>query len=79
MVCGVCDTFLGTNCILQGTFLKESGFPKFFLLATTKPATKRAKPPPKSAAQSIPMESGEHVQEFKVKRGRTKKFDTEPV
>ena len=28
---------------------------------------KRAKPPPKGAVQSIPVESGEHVQEFKVK------------
>ena len=34
---------------------------------------------PKSAAQSIPVESGEHVQEFKVKWSRTKKFYTEPV
>ena len=38
-----------------------------------------AKPPPKSAAQSIPVESGEHVQEFKVKWSRTKKIYTEPV
>ena len=30
-------------------------------------------------AQSIPVESGEHVQEFKVKGSRTKKFYTEPV
>ena len=43
------------------------------------PPTKKAKPPPKSAAQSIPVESGEHVQEFKVNRSRTKKFYTEPV
>ena len=35
--------------------------------------------PPKSAAPSIPVESGEHVQEFKVKWSRTKKFYTEPV
>ena len=27
---------------------------------------KRAKPPPKGAVQSFPVESGEHVQEFKV-------------
>ena len=40
---------------------------------------RKAKPPPKSAAQSIPVESGEHVQEFKVKRSRTKKFYTELV
>ena len=37
------------------------------------------KPPPKSAAQSIPVESGEHVQEFKVKWSRTKKIYTELV
>ena len=49
------------------------------LLALAKPPTKKAKPPPKSAAQSIPVESGEHVQEFKVKWSRTKKFYTEPV
>ena len=41
--------------------------------------TKKAKPPPKSAAQSIPVESGEHVLEFKVKWSRTKKLYTEPV
>ena len=49
------------------------------LLAPAKPPTKKAKPPPKSAAQSMPLESGEHVQEFKVKWRRTKKFYTEPV
>ena len=49
------------------------------LLAPAKPPNKKAKPPPKSAAQSIPVESGEHVQEFKVKWSRTKKFYTEPV
>ena len=38
-----------------------------------------AKPPPKSAAQSLPVESGEHVQEFKVKWSRTKKIYTELV
>ena len=37
---------------------------------------KRAKPPRKGAVQSIPVESGEHVQEFKVKWSRTKKFYT---
>ena len=37
---------------------------------------KRAKLPPKGAVQSIPVESGEHVQEFKVKWSRTKKFYT---
>ena len=49
------------------------------LLALTKPPTKKAKPPPKSATQSIPLESGEHVQEFKVKWSTSKKFYTEPV
>ena len=49
------------------------------LLAPAKPPTKKAKPPPKSVAQSIPVESGEHVPEFKVKWSRTKKFYTELV
>ena len=49
------------------------------LLALAKPPTKKAKPPPKSAAQSILVESGEHVQDFKVEWSRTKKFYTEPV
>ena len=44
------------------------------LLAPAKPSTNRAKPPPKSAAQSIPVERGEHVQDFKVKWSRTKQF-----
>ena len=44
------------------------------LFAPAKPPTKKAKPPPKSAAQSIPVESGQHVQEFKVKWSRTKKL-----
>ena len=38
----------------------------------------RAKPPPKGAVQSIPVESGEHVEEFKVKWSRTKKIYTYP-
>ena len=37
---------------------------------------KRAKPRPKGAVQSIPVECGEHLQEFKVKWSRTKKFYT---
>ena len=37
---------------------------------------KRAKPWPKGAVQSIPVEKGEHLQEFKVKRSRTTKFYT---
>ena len=47
------------------------------LFAPAKPPTKKARPPPKSAAQGIPVESGEHVQDFKVKWSRTKKFYTE--
>ena len=50
--------------------------PKFFVAAH---CVVVAKPPPKSAAQSIPVESGEHVQEFKVKWSRTKKIYTELV
>ena len=38
-----------------------------------------AKPPPKSATQSIPAESGEHLQDFKVKWSRTKKFYTKLI
>ena len=44
------------------------------LLVPAKPPTKKAKPPPKSAAQSIPVESGEHVQEFKVSGAGPRKF-----
>ena len=44
------------------------------LLAPAKPLTKKAKPPPKSAAQSIPVESGEHVQEFKVSGAGPRNF-----
>ena len=40
---------------------------------------KRAKPPPKGAVRSIPVENCEHVQEFKVKWSRTKKFYTSRV
>ena len=50
--------------------------PKFFVEAhcvvVCVAPTKKAKPPPKGAAQSIPVESGQHVQEFKVKWSRTK-------
>ena len=49
------------------------------LLAPAKPSTKKAKPPLKSATQSIPVKSGKHVQEFKVKWTKTKKFYTELV
>ena len=62
-----------TRDILEGKWVPKN------LLAPAKPPTKKAKPPPKSAAQSIPVESGERVQEFKVKWSRTKKFYTEPV
>ena len=50
--------------------------PKFFVAAH---CVVVAKPPPKSDAQSIPVESGEHVQEFKVKWSRTKKIYTQLV
>ena len=43
-----------------------------------KPAAKNAKPPPQGAAQIIPVWSGEYVQEFKMKRTRTKNFYMEP-
>ena len=74
MVCGVWDKVLGTSCILQGTFPKGNGFPKICLCLPS-----LLKPPSKSAAQSIPGESGGHVQEFKVKWSRTKKFYTDAV
>ena len=61
----------------KGHSRREMGSQKSACVA--KPPTKKAKPPPKSAAQRIPVESGEHVQEFKVKWSRTKKFYTEPV
>ena len=48
--------------------------PKFFVAAH---CVIVAKPPAKSAAQSIPVESGEHVQELKVKWSRTGKHYTE--
>ena len=50
--------------------------PKFFFAAH---CVVVAKPLPKSAAQSIPVESGEHMQEFKVKWSRTKKIYAELV
>ena len=78
MVYVVWDTVLGTSCILQETLPKGKWVTKN-LLVPAKPSTKKAKPPPKSAAQSIPVESGEHVQEFKVKWSKTKKIYTELV
>ena len=41
---------------------------------SARPPTKRAKPPPKGAAQS-----GGHVEDFKFKLSRTKKFCTKPL
>ena len=46
---------------------------------SAKPPATRAKPPPKGASRSIPVESGDYVQEYKVKWSRTKKFHTEPL
>ena len=50
--------------------------PKFFVAGHCAVV---AKPPPKSAAQSIPVESGEHVHEFMVKWSRPNKIYTELV
>ena len=62
----------------EGTFPKGNGFPKICLrLPSLLP--RRQNHQPKSAAQSILVESGEHVQEFKVKWSRTKKIYTKPV
>ena len=59
---------------------EEKWIPKDLLApVSAKPPAKRAKPAPKGAAQPIPVHSGEHVQEFKVKWTRSKKFHTEPV
>ena len=67
-------------CMGYGTqFWEQVVFYKGHAPAPAKPPTKKAKPPPKSAAQSISVESGEHVQDFKVNWSRTKKFYTEPV
>mmetsp|Transcript_1556 Transcript_1556/g.2962 ORF Transcript_1556/g.2962 Transcript_1556/m.2962 type:complete len:82 (-) Transcript_1556:201-446(-) len=70
-------------CVYGGGAVPQGGVgdrhllnPKFFVAAH---CVVVAKPPPKSAAQSIPVESGEHVQEFKVKWSRTKKIYTELV
>ena len=57
-----------TRDILEGKWVPQN------LLAPAKPPTKKAKPPPKSAAQSIPVESGEHVQEFKVSGAGPRNF-----
>ena len=46
---------------------------------SAKPPSKMAKPPPKAAAQSIPMHSGDHMKEFKVKGRRTNKRHTEHI
>ena len=45
--------------------------PKFFVAAH---CVVVAKPPPKSAAQSIPVESGQHVQEFRSSGAGPRKF-----
>ena len=72
MVCGAWDTVLGASCILQGTFPKGNGFPKICLrLPSLLPRRQNHHP------RVLPK--GEHVQEFKVKWSRTKKFYTEPV
>ena len=59
---------------------EEKWIPKDLLApVSAKPPAKRAKPAPKGAAQPIPVHGGEHVQEFKVKWTRSKKFHTEPM
>ena len=68
-----CNRLYFTRDIPEGKWVPND------LLAPAKPPTKRAKPPPKSAAQNITVESGEHVQDFKVKWSEIKKFHTEPV
>ena len=64
---------LGTSCILQGTFLKGNGFPKICLRLR-----RRQNHHPRVLPKAF-QESGEPVQEFKVKWIRTKKPYTEPV
>ena len=71
--------FVAAHCVVLWVTVLWGTATCIPLLAPAKPPTKKAKPPPKSAAQSIPVESGEHVLEFKVKWSRTKKFYTEPV
>ena len=43
---------------------------------SVKPPAKRAKPPPKGAAQSIPVQSSNHVEECKLKWTMTKNWHT---
>ena len=74
------DTVLMTSCNFTRDIPEGKWVPKDLLApVSAKPPAKRAKPPPKGAVQSIPVESGEHVQEFKVKWSRTKKLYTEPA
>ena len=65
-----------TPCHSRGGGGRHLVNPKFFVaahcVAVWVAPTMKAKAPSKGAAQSIPVESGEHVQEFKVKWSRTK-------
>ena len=52
---------------------EDKWVPKHFLATNfAKHPAKKAKPPPKDAAQLIPVRSGEHVQELKLKWTRTR-------
>ena len=68
MVHGFGNELYFTRDIPEGKWVPKN------LLALAKPPTKRAKPQPKSAAQSIPVETGEHVQEFTVNAARPRNF-----
>jgi hypothetical protein len=71
---------LGDKSHFTRDFPEGKWVPKDLLtFVPTNPPAKRAEPPPKGAACSIPVESGDHVQEFKVKWSRTKKFCPEPI
>ena len=79
--CATARTAAATHCTCPVFAQGEVGDrhllnPKFFIATHCFVV---AKPPPKSAAQSILVESGEHVQEFKMKWSRTKKIYTELV
>jgi hypothetical protein len=54
-------------------FPEEKWIPKHLLASVcAKPPSKKAKPPPGGAAHHIPVQSDEHVQDFKVKWTRIK-------
>ena len=70
----------GGKLYFTSDILEEQWIPKDLLApASAKPPAKKAKPLPQGAPQNIPVQSGEHVQEFKGKWTGTKKFHTEPM